>query len=122
MAIDLTKAPQQLKEATIEPAKSQILYNKLDSTIRVALAALDAGGEFALSTLVPDSSVGGAAANVALSQTTQELHSKLLSKAITNAIIEYLRENVTTQPTTTEPAPGPVVHPHIIKPIKLIVP
>lgn len=125
MAFNLEKAPSQLVEATIAPPKSEVLYSKMNGAIRVALAALDAGGTFALDALLPDG-VGGAAANTVFSQGSQELHSRLLAKAITNAIIEYLREEVTTELSiqVTEETPGPVIHPHVIKiqPIKLVVP
>jgi hypothetical protein len=45
-----------------------------------------------------------------------------LSKAIAQAVQIYLRDSVTTQPFVTDPANGPVSHPHPIKPIKFIVP
>lgn len=45
-----------------------------------------------------------------------------LSTAIAEAVQIYLRDSVTTQPFITDPARGPVEHPHPIKPIKFIVP
>lgn len=127
MAIDLSKAGQDLIQATVAPPKSTILFDKMNTAIVFALRATSgAAGEFALDAITDtvEDEDAAKAINLLASQTAQEIHSLLLAKAITNAMIEYLRENVTTELTSTELAPAVHGAPqkHVIKPIKLVVP
>lgn len=130
MAINLQKAGDQVLKATFAPPKSALLYDKMNEAILTALRVLSgAGGEFALDAAIDAADLDETSAkaiNLLASQTSQELHAIILSKAITNAIIDYLNEHVTTQISiqATDPAPGPVTHPHTItiQPIRLVAP
>lgn len=64
----------------------------------------------------------GEAAGALAAEIMQRRHNKLLATAIANAVVEYLNRYVKTVPFITDPVPGPVVHPHPIKPIGLRAP
>jgi len=89
-------------------AKSKILYDYINKNLNDRTALFEAAGAY----VGPSSGIAAMA-----------LNNSQIASAVTNAIIDYFEKHVTTKVgQQTLPAPGPVVHPHVIPPLKLNLP